>query len=614
MIKEIAFRSSLYSVDTQPLSADPLAMLDKLAVHVDKKDQQAVESCLKDLSKGLRQRSVSPPPDLADKLGSLVGALLSSDCDPAWCKHALFLAGDCGQYGAARASTPQQAAQLRELCVIAWDCAQTVREPSKQKTIADFGLPPPTSTRKQPEVEDKLKLGSNANQALKGVDLTALGQESELLSTHAPKKPEQKSDAAPLQIAAIQTTVANKLKLQPTDVNITEGDKGRVEIRVPKGTKYKTQTQAITGELAKTGLVPKGRDCLITDQPAPPKKEATKVLKSGSPELLDLYSQALHEAVALFESDAVDFDEGYSELEHERTMKPRCDARFWGVSGDRTKDEDTLYSLPGVRPSDAVAAVFETLRSERGLPADKKTWACDCARFVQLVDLYALLQTIGPDAFNQRVGARLNLTDHNSSGLTSGYALTRDKKTEAFEQSKLGSNKTQQVAIKDTAEFLAQQPPGTRISFRNFDPHMAKILADSNFQRENVVKVGPDRYASHPFGTRSEREMTRLLAAEGISEELEAHLYSNGGKGTNKKEAVLALQRRFAEQAPKESDFKTVGQLARAREAHEQALICAYLEEIRGMKPGGSGDALDAYVASNIAVEEVERFWFHEPE
>jgi hypothetical protein len=128
--------------------------------------------------------------------------------------------------------------------------------------------------------------------------------------------------------------------------------------------------------------------------------------------------------------------------------------------------------------------------------------------FVQVVELFALRHSLGAKRFNARVGDKMVLRTHGSSGVQQRVLFSRTSPTSGFTASGPGAPK--QVGKPD--DVLAQAPVGSRVRWtstllvakasdvpfgKQFETQDARWFA---WQNENAVKVGPDRYAAHGVG------------------------------------------------------------------------------------------------------------------
>ncbi len=193
--------------------------------------------------------------------------------------------------------------------------------------------------------------------------------------------------------------------------------------------------------------------------------------------------------------------------------------------------EDVLILKEGKSPADGILHIFEDLNK----------WSFDCAIFVQLVLLYAVIKRLGKDAFDKRVAThvptagRMILRPHFSAGLgyTSGSERSRDelktmreKATRAAEEFKKGNNaragaeliKQTEASItqimKEMEKKFEEAPYGSQVVFTNLDSG-----ADGTaFEHENAIKMGEYQFIAHgidliPFVTRGKIEEVLMRKA-----------------------------------------------------------------------------------------------------
>jgi hypothetical protein len=173
------------------------------------------------------------------------------------------------------------------------------------------------------------------------------------------------------------------------------------------------------------------------------------------------------------------------------------DARFWTPRYDTQAKEFTLVLYAG-KPHEAIDALFH----EQG------RWHVDCAVFVEVVQLYALRQSLGARRFDQRIGTNMVLRAHRSSAVKTGVLFKRDSPMAAF--SAQGPAAPGEVGNAETV--LAEAPIGSRVRWTSqllYDkannlagPEVWTIDQQSwpNYQHENTVKLGPDRFGAQGIG------------------------------------------------------------------------------------------------------------------
>ena len=173
------------------------------------------------------------------------------------------------------------------------------------------------------------------------------------------------------------------------------------------------------------------------------------------------------------------------------------DTRFWKPKYD-SKSEEWMLELHSGLPHEAIDALFH----EQG------RWHVDCTVFAEVLQLYALRQSLGARRFDQRVGTTMVLRTHRSSGVKSRVLFKRESASAGF-------NVDGQGALDEAGNpdiVLAEAPIGSRVRWTSqllFDkannlsgPEVWTIDQQSwpNFQHENTLKLGPDRYGAQGVG------------------------------------------------------------------------------------------------------------------
>jgi hypothetical protein len=172
-----------------------------------------------------------------------------------------------------------------------------------------------------------------------------------------------------------------------------------------------------------------------------------------------------------------------------------------------TKEELVLVQKDGGSPADAVLGIFDTL--------DK--WSFDCAEFVQLVLLYAVVKKLGKEAFDARVashiptGGRFLLRVHNSTGLKPVGGSQFEK-----EDVLLMTVERRKAVMKEQEQKFGGTANGSQIVFTNLDSRSN----DKVYEHENTIKMGQDRFIAHgiargnPFVTRE--QIFKVLAKDAV--------------------------------------------------------------------------------------------------
>lgn len=185
----------------------------------------------------------------------------------------------------------------------------------------------------------------------------------------------------------------------------------------------------------------------------------------------------------------------------------RYDQRYWTTGKD--KDGDEILILTSGQPADAVNAIF----------ASPRLWSFDCIEIIQVGRWYAELTAMGADEFNKKDKGSFKLSYHETTGLRGRTLYRRERKRDNFTSiDGLTGRKTATDVKLTTAQeedaFLRTLPIGTRVMWS--DSH--EDAFDTDFENENTIKVGDDRYAAHPFGTLSAAKMRAELGPSSSDE------------------------------------------------------------------------------------------------
>jgi hypothetical protein len=170
--------------------------------------------------------------------------------------------------------------------------------------------------------------------------------------------------------------------------------------------------------------------------------------------------------------------------------KRKWDSEWWGPNTytpfGETEKEVILQVQDGKSPADAVLSIFQHL--------DK--WSFDCALFVQVVLLYAVVMRLGKEKFNQRVAehvqtqGKMLLRAHGSTGLLyeSGWQSEKPgpkEKPWSFEQAA-------RIMGEQENHFIAA-PNGSQVVFTNLD----SLSNGTDFEHENTIKLADDQFIAH---------------------------------------------------------------------------------------------------------------------
>lgn len=182
------------------------------------------------------------------------------------------------------------------------------------------------------------------------------------------------------------------------------------------------------------------------------------------------------------------------------------DKDFWYESiNDKYRWTD-LFLRPEKKPSEALNAIHKS----------KEKWALDCARFAQIILLFAKMVVIGEKRTNKyydSVGnGKFNISPHASNFLYETAFISKKipLKSEPYINGFTGTvfeNLTEENLLSDKVQL------GSICTFTN-----QLAPSSSAFRSENSIKVGIDNYVAFGFGNPPENlqysasEIKRLLA------------------------------------------------------------------------------------------------------
>lgn len=164
------------------------------------------------------------------------------------------------------------------------------------------------------------------------------------------------------------------------------------------------------------------------------------------------------------------------------TAASRHDSHFWKRDDDPTFGH-MLVLKSGKKPSAAIKALF----------AHPDKWKFDCAYFVQVAQLYALLHARGADQFDRSfAGQPFRLRFHYSSGVKTKIIFRRENPTAPVKVLRPGG--AWRPAGKTMDQILADAPIGSRVTWTNLSAPTTSV-----FRRENTIKLGGNTFAAHGF-------------------------------------------------------------------------------------------------------------------
>lgn len=175
-------------------------------------------------------------------------------------------------------------------------------------------------------------------------------------------------------------------------------------------------------------------------------------------------------------------------------------------SDDDEEDEPErkLILKEGADPAAAIDFLFAHL----------KRWAFDCADAVQVATWYAMRHAMGAEAFNESVAdMEFALKSHGSTGINSIGTYVRTDEDDTY--SPTGTLKfkpdgeSESGVVTVSAESIVRKAPiGTRVMLTVDDDD----AAGTDFENENMVKIGDNLFAAHPLGIGGFSKIIRLVA------------------------------------------------------------------------------------------------------
>lgn len=208
--------------------------------------------------------------------------------------------------------------------------------------------------------------------------------------------------------------------------------------------------------------------------------------------------------------DGLHFGRGDDENVNRYTMK-FYDENYWTCN---PYPNLSLVLNNNMSPSEGVISIFNT----------PEKYSFDCAEFVQVLIWYAKMETMGENAFNNYIGENMELHQDYSTGIESKTKYTRESPNNRFEKAvNLSEGYTfdnysndyrqNNEMVVDLERELSDLPIGSRVCLENL-----AAPKGAAFQRENIIKVGDDQWAAHPYSqqgqTYSLSEIIDMFARE----------------------------------------------------------------------------------------------------
>jgi len=174
-------------------------------------------------------------------------------------------------------------------------------------------------------------------------------------------------------------------------------------------------------------------------------------------------------------------------------------------SDDEEEPDRKLVLKGGTKPSAAIDFLFDNLNA----------WALDCADAIQVARWYAMRMAMGADEFDESVsGMQFELKSHESTGLESVGTYSRVDEDDFFSPDGVlkfkrdGQAESREVKGASVDAIVLSAPVGTRVMLTVDDDD----AAGTDYENENLVKIGKGLFAGHPIGIGNLARLTELLA------------------------------------------------------------------------------------------------------
>ncbi|MBS7542767.1 eCIS core domain-containing protein [Ancylobacter oerskovii] len=227
-------------------------------------------------------------------------------------------------------------------------------------------------------------------------------------------------------------------------------------------------------------------------------------------------------------------------------VMPKGDAfnkTYWEKGNPNGNEMCALMAKTGGRPSEAVKALFDYMTADgftgalRGAAENTVAspgWRVDCAEWVQIHHLYAMLKLLGPYRFDLKFGnSPFWLKEHRTTGLSSrmfflrsGFDTDTRRPREEMAPVKLDKGSPQKKKggdydvnanekPRDVETVLREAPVGSRVMWSNV--YLAQNPGGvggtpNSFTNENTIKLGDDTYGAHGFFARQVFKRAELEA------------------------------------------------------------------------------------------------------
>jgi len=165
----------------------------------------------------------------------------------------------------------------------------------------------------------------------------------------------------------------------------------------------------------------------------------------------------------------------------------RYDTNFWTESWNSMHNWGDLVLLPDKKASNAISNIFNV--------SNLSFWALDCARFTDLLHIYANMMCQGQKRFDRNFNSSpFIFSPHDSSAAIVRKDVYRLSKSNSTYYIGYGTR----IKVYEITEenLLSNSPIGNTIIFSNDDAPKT-----SAWRNENAIKIADDNFIAHGFGS-----------------------------------------------------------------------------------------------------------------
>jgi Protein-glutamine gamma-glutamyltransferase len=177
-----------------------------------------------------------------------------------------------------------------------------------------------------------------------------------------------------------------------------------------------------------------------------------------------------------------------------RKEKQLFDTRYWVAKG-----ESALEMKENTQPYKALLSIINNTSGNQTL---------DCAQYVQVVYLGAILLTDGESNFDKYIGKKFVLFSYGSTGIERKTIYSRGRVNEKFAI----DDSLDKLTDSTQEQLLRSAPIGSRVTVQNFSiaehsrspdetkKKFALGITARGWEMENMIKIGEDSYAAFGVG------------------------------------------------------------------------------------------------------------------